>query len=215
MIQSALVSTLGSMHIYGSFCCDNSLSSDCSLTRPTADTTDLKISGSHFHLNEQKRLKFMNFHPRHTLNDAWSPEFGSRLPPLLQRCWKRHLVSTGAKLYFYSCPPAHGAAFDTRSSRTDNVMMKASAARRFPPFSTRFKSRWKICLSKHRTLRSKICALMQIISISVVVSSVLTIAFMRCAILKFCSWILIRWRTWLLLCTCLTRSVNQSVCLCL
>lgn len=67
----------------------------------------------------------MHPHPRHT------PAMPNRhnLDVLLLHRGERHLVSIGAKLHFYSCPPAHRAAFDTRSSQADELIMTASAAR--------------------------------------------------------------------------------------
>lgn len=106
MIQSVLVTQyirLEQTHIYGSFCCDNnSLPPDCSLTIPTLDTNDLRNLGSHFHLNEKNEP--MNSHRRHTptMPNHYSLDLDS-VPPLRQHCWERHLVSIGAKLYFYSC----------------------------------------------------------------------------------------------------------------
>lgn len=85
-------------------------------------------------------------------------------------------MSTGAKLSFYSCPPAHGVAFDSRNLPEQAIlMMKASVARPFFPFFAGCRSPGKICLSKHGILHSMICALTQIIKAGVVVSSLLSV----------------------------------------
>lgn len=153
---------------------------DSSLTILPPDTTDLRNFRLHFHVNEKTRPWTHVLHTPATSNHCsrdldWAP-------PLLQHCWERHLVSTGAKLHFYSCPRVQRAAFDQDPPEQMNwswrlPQLKIILVLFF--YWIWFLCKISICLSKHWVLctayASKICGLVQIRDIRVVVSCVFRI----------------------------------------
>lgn len=150
---------------------------DYTLTILPADTIDLRNFRLHFHVNEKKRPWTRRLHTPTTSNHcSLGLDWAS---PLLQHCWERHLVSTGAKLHFYSCPHVHRAAFDQDPPKQMNWSGWLPQPKIILVlFFHRIWFLWKIsiCLSKHRVLctayASKICGSVQIRDIRVVVSCV-------------------------------------------